>query len=291
MADRNPPQPKSRLGTFNETVATVNSAVRTLLATVLVGGLGYGGYLGYQQYNAKDITAAQARREAEDALKERDEARKGLDAANLQLVAKDERIGALNRDLELKQEQIDRLEVSMSLLKVDKRLARLTAVDQGTDSATNEKFTDVEFVELNAEGKPLGEPRKFRIKGDMVYLDSWLVKFDDKYTQDADLERGVSLVLFRRIFGEKQQPSEGFPLDETNSRPQAYARGQETELEKKIWGDFWGIANDEAKAKELGIRAAHGEAVYIRMQKGKSYKVQLRASDGLSVVPEKPDGA
>lgn len=59
-----------------------------------------------------------------------------------------------------------------------------------------------------------------------------------------------------------------------------------TDFEKKIWGDFWNIANNEMVAEELGIRAAHGQAVSMKMQKGKSYKVQLRASDGLSILPD-----
>ena len=49
---------------------------------------------------------------------------------------------------------------------------------------------------------------------------------------------------------------------------------------------FWSIANDKAKAEEKGIRAAHGDAVSMKVQKGKTYKVQLRASDGPSIVPE-----
>ena len=67
----------------------------------------------------------------------------------------------------------------------------------------------------------------------------------------------------------------------------AYSRGGvPSEFEKQIWSDFWNIANDEAKAKELGIRAAHGEAVSIKAEKGKTYKVLLRASDGLSIAPD-----
>jgi hypothetical protein len=46
------------------------------------------------------------------------------------------------------------------------------------------------------------------------------------------------------------------------------------------------VLNDEQKARDLGIRAAHGQAVSIKAQKGKSYRVLLRASDGLSIVPD-----
>ncbi len=290
MANR-PEREPSRLSQFNETVATVSSAIRTALATMVLGGIGVGSYYGYQTFNAKELAAQRAERLANEANEQRQAAEVKLSRAQVELVAKDEALAKLNLDLEEKRQAIQKLETSLSLLKVDHRLARLTAVDQVEDPDTKERLTDVEFVELSEQGTPLDQPRKFRIKGDVIFVDNWIVKFDDKYIEAADLERSTSLVLFRRIFGEKQQPAEGFPLDEIGSRPQVYGRGgQMTEFEKKIWGDFWNIANDEAKASELGIRAAHGEAVSIKVQKGKSYKIQLRASDGLTIAPEKLDG-
>ena len=111
-----------------------------------------------------------------------------------------------------------------------------------------------------------------------MYVDAWVVKFDDKYIEQAAIDRSTSLVLFRRIFGEQQQPAEGFVLDESGMRPTIYGRGGNlSELEKKIWGDFWNVANDEARQAELGIRAAHGEAPSLKVQKGKSYRLELRA--------------
>ena len=59
-----------------------------------------------------------------------------------------------------------------------------------------------------------------------------------------------------------------------------------TDLEKKIWGDFWNIANNEKMAHELGIRAAHGGAVSMKVQKGKTYRVIMRSTGDLSIVPE-----
>jgi hypothetical protein len=71
------------------------------------------------------------------------------------------------------------------------------------------------------------------------------------------------------------------------SAPRAYARGgQVSNFERKIWDDFWVIANDPSRAEALGIRAAHGQAVSMKVQEGKSYRVELRASDGLSIVPD-----
>ncbi len=172
------------------------------------------------------------------------------------------------------------------MLKIDHRVARLTVIDQQTDGDTGKLTTLVEFVEVDDEGRGIDEPKKFRIMGDVVYVDNWVVKFDDKYVETADIERSTSLVLFRRIFGEFQEPNEGFAIDEIGARPRIYSRGSmTTELERRIWNDFWNIANDRERATELGIRAAHGEAVSIKLQRGKAYRLMLRASDGLSIQP------
>ena len=61
-----------------------------------------------------------------------------------------------------------------------------------------------------------------------------------------------------------------------------------TEFEMKIWRDFWQVANDPELQGEMGIRANHGQVSYVVASKGKTYQVNLRASDGISLntLPE-----
>ena len=59
-----------------------------------------------------------------------------------------------------------------------------------------------------------------------------------------------------------------------------------SEFERRIWRDFWEFANEPQEAAQMGIRAAHGEAVSVKLRPGRHYRVQLRASDGLSITPE-----
>src|SRR5690606_35677311 len=54
---------------FMKAIETVNSAVRTLVAVVLVGMLGVAGWFGYSTYNANDL----AMREKEREILERDQ--------------------------------------------------------------------------------------------------------------------------------------------------------------------------------------------------------------------------
>jgi hypothetical protein len=269
-----------------ENVATVNSLVRTFLAVVLVGAAGLGGWKAYQTYYAADLerqSQIEALTAAREELAARDETIRQKEEL---LTAKTAEIVELNVTIEEQDQKIDQLDTSLRLLKVDHRIANLTIDDQMTDPTTGKIATTVSFVEVNDEGYPMGEPRQFQLEGDVVYIDHWVVKFEDKYVEEADLDRSTSIVLFRRIFGEYQEPSQGFTIDEVGSRPLAYGRGgQMSDFERQIWSDFWNIANNPDRAKELGIRAAHGEAVSIKTEKGRRYQVQLRASGGLSITP------
>ena len=92
--------------------------------------------------------------------------------------------------------------------------------------------------------------------------------------------------MFKSIYGENQAPSEATPIEKPWVRPKAYGGNSEiNEFEQQIWDDFCTIANDSSKSKELGIRASHGQAVYLKAEVGKTYLIELRASDGLSFKP------
>ncbi len=270
-----------------ESLSVINSLLRTGLAIVFVGLLGAGAWTGYQMYHAGD-QALRAKDEQLASIRHELSAKEELLAQQEQLLRdKDGQIDALNVDLRAKQEKIQKLDTALRLLKVNHRVGWLTVLEQDVDPATNDLFTVGQFVEVNDQGQSLGEAKQFRVAGDVVYIDNWVVKFDDSFIERAEIDRSTSLVLFRRIFGERQPPSDGYVLDAVGTRPQAYGAGPEmSESERRIWDEFWTIANDEAKARELGIRAAHGEAPSMKVRKGKSYKIMLRASDGLSIVPD-----
>lgn len=280
-----------------EKVEVVNSAVRTLLGVTLLGGLGVGGWYGYTQYNHKELEAQRQAKALAAATEELQLTQTKLEDANQQIEKKDVEIGELNTQVEVQQQEIERLDTAMRLLKVDHRVARITVVDQKENEETGMLVSVIEFQELNENDDPIDDAKRFEILGDKVYVDSWVVKFEDKYVEQADIERSTSLVLFQRIFGEHQKPHEGFALDQVGARPKAYGTGSEmSEFEKKIWQDFWDVAHDEAKQTELGIRAMSGEAPSVNVRKGKAYILNLRASGGLSFgkvidVPVEPTPA
>ena len=269
------------MGWMMESVKTVNSAVRTLLLTVLVVVIGAGAFFGYREYTARERLA----QEQEQRLAEAQQRMVSLES---DLQSRMVEIGQLNTDLKQKSEQIERLETSLQLLKVDQRLAQLTVLGIERDEQNRAISSELEFVELSPAGEAMSKPKRFTLPGDLIYIDNWVVKFEDEFVQRADIERGTSLCLFRRVFSEEQVPTDGVSLDEVGMRPQAYARGGAlTDFEKELWGDFWEFANNPEKASAMGIRAANGEAVSIKVREGMKYNITLRSSGGLSIDPVK----
>ena len=198
-------------------------------------------------------------------------------------------IGHLEEDVAAKAAQIEQLETAVALLKVDHRVAQISVLSQQGSAETGDLTTTFRFVELSEAGEPIEPPRAFTIEGDVVYIDAWVIKFDDEHIELADPLRATSVCLFRRVFGEKQQPSEGFALDAVGSRPAPYRSGRPmSDLERDIWGQFWEYANDPVRAQKAGVRAAHGEAPSIKLVPNLRYRVLLRASGGLTIVAE-PD--
>ena len=284
-----------------EKLQTINSLIRTLLALGVFGGLGAAGWYGYTTYNAAEIEGRRKDAALEAQAAELDRAQRQVEQQQHELAAKEDalreqqakiaqqqtEIADLNEEVAQQAAEIERLDTALKLHKLERRLAHIRVLDTGVDEETGRKFSKIEFVELNELGDPVGEAKRFELDGEMIYVDYWVVKFDDKYVEQADLERGMSICMFQRVVGDSQKPKDGFSLDEPGQRPGSYARGSVmSDLERKIWADFWTIANDPQRAAELGIRALHGDAVSIKVDKGKVYRITVRASAGPEITVE-----
>jgi len=249
-----------------QTVSTLTNLIRAVAALIVASVVGAASWFGYKAFHAQDEQLAVAEQKLQDSLA---------------------KIDSLNRDVAAKQQEIVRLNTVVKLLKVDHRVARLTVLDQQADE-NNVLHTTIRFSEVDAAGNNVGVPHEFRIQGDVAYVDAWVVKFKDELVEEADPLRGTSICIFRRIFGEHQEPKNGFVLDPVGSRPAAYSHGSEmSDLEREIWSRFWDYANDPVMAEKIGARAAHGEAPSMKLRKGKSYRIDLRASGGLGIEPER----
>ena len=220
--------------------------------------------------------------EHEQGIAERDERIAGLSGS---LEAQAEALRDAQAEVERVNEANEGLALRNRLLLLDHRLARVEVVEQ---RETNEGIvTEVRFIELGSDGKPLGPAKTVEVRGRYLYLESQVVKFSDEYVEAADPLRGTSICLFRRVFGEQQKPADGPELDAIGVSPSLIA-GDNIRLSKhtELWQRFWDYANDPELARAAGVRAVHGEAPFTELRPGKSYRVELRASGGLSIQPE-----
>ena len=250
------------------TLMAVGNLVRGIATLGLVALLGAGGFVGYRAYNRHFQLEENLREQAE------------------KIKLRDQKIDQLSADIVLKEQQIRDLDLANRLLKVDHRLAEIKVLKQ-TAGDDGKITTTIEFVEVNDAGEPLDSPRQIEIDGDVVYVDAWVVKYDDKLVESGNPLGATSICLFRRLFGENQKPTEGFQLYRVGAEPVVYRHGEQvSEEERKVWAQFWEYANDPALAEKAGVRAAHGEAPSIKLRLGKLYKIELRASGGLSIVAE-----
>lgn len=245
------------MATVHETVKTINSTIRTALAAVVVGGVGYAGYSYYLPQQ--------------------------------QLIAAQEKLEKAEGEIKGLKQEVDRLDTSLHLLKIDQRIAELRVLDQKTDPATGAVLTTIDFVETSPDGTPIGQPKRFEIPGDRVYVEYLVVKFNDSLVEQSDVERGTAICLFQRVFGNQQEADEGFQLDRPGTQPTAYARGGEASpFEEKFWGDFWDLAHDPAKLEALGVRAMQGNAPFFKVRAGQNYRLWLRTSGDHTMSPIEP---
>jgi len=186
-------------------------------------------------------------------------------------------------ELERRKQELERV---VARLKHTERRAQVWILDQTVPSEGGPPATKLRFVEMDAEGNPVGKEREFILTGEEVYFDSLVIKFDDPHIEAGEALRGKSLLLFRRVFTNKLQPDDGHPLDARGLAPEVYAaREGPTAFERELWGNFWEYANNPKAAAGKGIRALHGDAVSIRPRKNMVYVLELRATGEVTIRP------
>ena len=182
-------------------------------------------------------------------------------------------------------ERAQALEAAVRLLRHTERRARIVVLDQAR-GADGHLVTRLRFSELNPGGEAVGEPREFTVTGDEVYVDALVIKFEDEFVTAGDALKGRSLLLFRRIFGDRHRPVEAYVLDREGQMPQAYAAEKApSAFERDLWAQFWALANDPAEAKRRGVRALHGEAVSTKLRPNGVYAVTFRSTGELTIQP------
>ncbi len=155
---------------------------------------------------------------------------------------------------------------------------------------TNEQLlTTIRFVETARDDKlKTILEKEYTIAGDIIHFDALIVKFGNKIVMDGKTR---ALYLWRRVYGEKMTPEEGFAIEQPGTEPQRYSdllKALPIKQRQMFWSNIWDLANDPDKLKEHDIEAIYGNVIYSRLRKGLIYifKVSPTGQVYPEVVPD-----
>jgi len=146
-------------------------------------------------------------------------------------------------------------------------------------------LTTIKFVETDRDDKLKKILEKeYSIEGDIIHFDALIVKFGDKMVMDG---KAKALYLWRRVYGEKMAPEDGFAIEEPGAEPKRYGdllAALPVKQRKLFWSSIWDLANDPEKLKEYDIKAIYGNVVYSRLRMGLIYVFKISSTG--QVYPE-----
>lgn len=140
-------------------------------------------------------------------------------------------------------------------------------------------YTTLRFVETSRDDnlKKILE-KEYTIEGDIVHFDALIVKFEGQMVADGEAR---ALYLWRRIYGEKMPPGQGFAIEEPGSEPVRYKdllAALPIEDRELFWTQIWDLANDNKNLQQYGIDAIYGTAVYSKLTEGIVYIFRITPS-------------
>lgn len=176
--------------------------------------------------------------------------------------------------------------------QMKKAIANLTHEDQigfakvlRQEMRDGKLFTTLRFVETARDDLlKIVLEKEYEIEGDVVHFDALIVTFSDQAVQDG---KARSLYLWRRVYGEYMNPSDGLPIETPGTHPERYAdllRELRLPEQQLFWEAVWELANHPESLKQYGIKAIYGNAVYKRLRPGLIYVFKIGANG--QVYPE-----
>lgn len=192
-----------------------------------------------------------------------------------------------NKVAELEREKSQLVEYA-DRLSASRRVAQVNVLAQRPDEA-GRPITSLLWQEIGQQGV-LAEPRNLEAVGTLVYFEAFVLKFAHRYIKEGDPQRSTSLALFRRVFGDRQEPDSAPQFDRTVRPPldESEATGS---LHARLWSRFWEFVDDPRLAAEYGVRVAQCEAPAVPLREGQIWELTLDAAGGLNLHKLSDGGA
>ncbi len=179
------------------------------------------------------------------------------------------------------------LKQAITNLTQEDQIGYAKVIDQETKDG--KLFTTIKFVETARDDKLKKILEKeYIIEGDIIHFDALIVKFGDKMVMDG---RSRALYLWRRVYGEKMTPENGFAIEEPGKVPQRYndlLAALPIKQRDIFWSSIWSLANDPERLREYDIKAIYGNVVYTKLTRGLIYVFKISAVGQVypEVVPD-----
>lgn len=189
-------------------------------------------------------------------------------------------IRRLTAQVDALEQQRQELRDYVRRLSASRRVAQIDVIDQRPDQR-GQPVSAIVWHEIGRDGV-LSDPQTVEVVGELMYVEAAVIKFDHDAVGKGDPEKGGSVAVFRRIFGDRQIAALVPNLNQA-SRPAASGDGSDDPLEVRLWELFWRLMSDPKLAAQYGVRVAQCEAPAVRIRPGQIWEVALDAAGGLNL--------
>ncbi len=194
---------------------------------------------------------------------------------------------AVNRTIEDLLSENEDLKTAITNLSAENQIGYAKVISQETREG--KLYTKLLFVEADpADFTNHILKKEYEIEGDVVHFDTLIVTFSGELVKDGK-ER--AMYLWRRIYGEKMTPEQGFPI-EAEGRPspryEQLCRKLSIEDTQLFWNEIWQLSNNPKRLESLGIKAIFGNAVYRQLKPGLIYVFKVSSTGTLypEIIPD-----
>ncbi len=189
-------------------------------------------------------------------------------------------IRRLTAQVDALEQQRQELRDYIRRLSASRRVAQIDVIDQRPDQR-GQPVSAIVWHDISSEGV-LSDPQTVEVVGELMYVEAAVIKFNHDAVGKGDPEKGGSVAVFRRIFGDRQIAALAPNLNQA-SRPAASSAGSDETFEVRLWDLFWRLMSDPKLAEQYGVRVAQCEAPAVRIKPGQIWEVALDAVGGLNL--------
>ncbi|MHC4855816.1 MAG: hypothetical protein ACYS72_05375 [Planctomycetota bacterium] len=186
-----------------------------------------------------------------------------------------------NRTIEDLLHENEQLKTAINNLSKEDQIGYAKVLSQETRDG--QLFTKLLFVETDPADYTKQILRKeYEVAGDVVFFDALIVTFGDQLVMDGT-ER--AMYMWRRVYGEKQPPEQGFPIEiEGKPSPRYTQLCEKLSIEdgQLFWDEIWALSNNPKRLEHLGIKAVFGNVVYRKLKPGLIYVFKVSGTGAVN---------